>query len=226
MKISHVISACLLCCLPQFATADEAEFAEWEKDIAAIEAKIKSGESAQHAILFVGSSSIRRWKLKESFPDLATSNHGFGGSQMADSVHFFERIVAPVHPSIIVVYAGDNDIANGKSPQNVTEGFQEFVAKVKEQLPDCRRVIYVAIKPSVKRWALADKQKEGNQLIKSFCETDDRLKFLDIWQSMLDADGNPRAELLVEDGLHMNDAGYQIWNEALQPLLKPAAENR
>lgn len=91
------------------ATADDAAFAKWEKDIAAIEAKIAASESPQGSILFVGSSSIRLWKLKESFPKRVTSNHGFGGSQLADNVHFFERIIAPVNPSMIVVYAGDND---------------------------------------------------------------------------------------------------------------------
>ncbi len=226
MNIFRIVSACLLFCVPQFAGADDAGFAKWEKEIAAIEAKIASGESAQHSILFVGSSSVRRWKLKDSFPDLATSNHGFGGSQMGDSVHFFDRIVAPAHPSIIVVYAGDNDLANGKSAQAVAKDFQQFAAKVKEQVPDCQKVIYVAVKPSVKRWALADKMKECNHLIQTFCKTDDRLEFLDIWQAMLDADGNPRADLLVEDGLHMNDAGYKIWNEALRPLLQPTAKDR
>ncbi|MEI6540277.1 MAG: hypothetical protein WCO86_12250 [Planctomycetota bacterium] len=91
------------------ATADDAAFAKWEKDIAAIEAKIAAGESPQGSIFFVGSSSIRLWKLKQSFPARVTSNHGIDGSQMADNVHFFERIIAPVNPSMIVVYAGDND---------------------------------------------------------------------------------------------------------------------
>ncbi len=202
-----------------FATVDDVAFAKWEKDIAAIEAKIQSGESPQGSILFVGSSSIRLWNLKESFPRHVTSNHGFGGSQMADSVHFFERIVAPVKPSVIVIYAGDNDLAQKKSPQTVAEDFAQFVAKVQEQLPECRKVIYVAIKPSVKRWALADTIKVTNQLIETNCMKDDRLHFLDIWTPMLDAKGQPRPDLLLEDGLHMNADGYQIWNNALEAIL-------
>ena len=201
------------------ATADDAAFAKWEGDIAAIEAKIRSGESPQGSILFVGSSSIRLWKLKESFPERVTLNHGFGGSQMADSVHFFERIVVPVKPSVIVIYAGDNDIAQKKTPQVVAEDFAQFAAKVKDQLPECRKVIFVAIKPSVKRWALADTIKATNQLVRKNCEKDDRLHFLDVWTPMLDANGQPRKELLLEDGLHMNADGYQIWNDALEAIL-------
>jgi lysophospholipase L1-like esterase len=209
---------CLFALAP--ACADDTSFAKWEKEIVAIEAKIESGASPQECVLFVGSSSVRKWNLKESFPDLLTSNHGFGGSQMADSVHFFDRIVAPVKPSMIVVYAGDNDIAQKKTPQMVADDFAQFAARVQKQLPECRKVIYVAIKPSVRRWALADTIKATNELIKSHCETHPRLEFLDIWPLMLDASGQPRPELLLEDGLHMSKDGYQIWSTALEPLLK------
>lgn len=220
MKTFICLFVLLFVSAPTQLSADDAAFAKWEKEIATIEAKIKSAESPQGSILFVGSSSIRLWNLKQSFPAIVTSNHGFGGSQLADSVHFFERIVAPVKPSVIVLYAGDNDIAQKKEPQVVAEDFAQFAAKVKEQLPDCRKVIYVAIKPSVKRWALADRIKTTNQLIRTSCENDDRLHFLDVWTPMLDANGQPRAELLVEDGLHMNSEGYEIWNKALEPLLR------
>ena len=202
------------------AMADDAAFAKWEKDIAAIEAKIKAGESAPGSIVFVGSSSIRMWKLNDSFPDLKTCNHGFGGSQMADSVHFFERIVAPVKPSIIVVYAGDNDIAQKKSPETVAADFAQFCTKVKDQLPDCRKVVYVSIKPSVKRWAMADTMKSANKLIEMQCEKDEKLHYLDVWTPMLDGNGQPRPELLLKDGLHMTADGYKIWNDALEPLLR------
>jgi lysophospholipase L1-like esterase len=212
--------AVLLLCAAPSVSAEDTAFTKWEKEITAIEAKIKSGESQQGSILFVGSSSIRLWDLKKSFSDRATSNHGFGGSQMGDSVHFFDRIVAPVKPSIIVVYAGDNDIAQKKTPQIVDEDFARFVAKVEKHLPDCRKVIFVAIKPSVKRWALADTIEAANHLIQTRCESDDRLHYLDIWTPMLNSDGQPRPELLLEDGLHMNYDGYQIWNAALEPLLK------
>lgn len=226
MKLTSLLAAGLLLCIPQTLTADENAFAKWEKEITAIEAKIKSGESAHGSVVFVGSSSIRLWKLKESFPTLATANHGFGGSQIIDSVHFFERIVKPVQPRMIVVYAGDNDIGQGKSPQTVADDFQQFAKKAKEQLPGCQKIVYIAIKPSVKRWALAEKMTECNQLIRGYCEKDAKLEFLDIWQPMLDSDGQPQADLLREDGLHMTDAGYKIWNDLLTPLLIPETISR
>jgi lysophospholipase L1-like esterase len=197
----------------------------WEKEIAAIEELIVSGKSPKEAVLFVGSSSIRLWKLDKSFPHLKTANHGFGGSQLEDSVRYFERIVVPVKPTIIVLYAGDNDIASGKSAATVSKDFREFVEKVEQLLPTCRRVIFVSIKPSLKRWALAEKMQETNASIKKICESDARLEFVDIWPPMLNSNGEPKAELFVEDGLHLSEAGYSLWSQALRPHLVAPANN-
>ena len=205
--------------LPMLVRADEKLPVRWEKSIVEIEQKISSGKSAPGAVLFVGSSSIRLWKLEESFPELVTANHGFGGSFLSDSVHFFDRIVVPVKPSVIVVYAGDNDIASGKTPETVYADFQQFVAAVRGKLPDCRQVVYIGIKPSVKRWALAEKIQETNFLIKADCDKDPLADYADVWEPMLTADGKPNADLLVDDGLHMNEKGYKIWTEVVKTVM-------
>ena len=199
--------------------ADEKTPDRWEKDIVDIERRINQGKSPKEAVLFVGSSSIRLWNLEESFPSLKVLNHGFGGSYLSESVHFFDRIVTPVKPAIIVVYAGDNDIAAGKSPETVHADFLAFVAKMEMQVPECKKVIYISIKPSIKRWAMAETIKKANSMIQESCEKSDKLEFLDIWTAMLDDKAVPNASLLVEDGLHMNKKGYQIWSEALLPHL-------
>ena len=119
--------------LPMFVQADEKSPVRWEKSIGEIEQRIASGKSAPGAVLFVGSSSIRLWKLDDSFPDMVTANHGFGGSFLSDSVHFFDRIVVPVKPTAVVVYAGDNDIASGKTPEVIYADFQQFVTAVRRK---------------------------------------------------------------------------------------------
>lgn len=210
--------------LPMLVRADEKLPARWEKAIVEIEQKIGSGKTAPGAALFVGSSSIRLWKLNDSFPDLVTANHGFGGSFLSDSVHFFDRIVVPVKPSVIVVYAGDNDIASGKTPETVYADFQQFVAAVRAKLPDCRQVVYIGIKPSVKRWALAEKIQETNSLIKADCDKDPLADYADVWEPMLTADGKPNADLLVDDGLHMNEKGYTIWTEVVKTVMKDVSK--
>lgn len=204
------------------APADEKTATEkWSNEISTLEKKWAAAEQAPGGALFVGSSSIRLWKLKDSFPELAAANHGFGGSEVSDSVLFFDRIVLPVKPRVIVLYAGDNDIASGKSPETICDDVKRFFELVSEKLPDCQRVVYIAIKPSVKRWNLKDQQLDANERIKELCrESGDRFTFLDIWPLMLNAEGTPRPELLVEDGLHLNADGYKIWSEALSPHLK------
>jgi lysophospholipase L1-like esterase len=206
--------------LSMFVQADEKSPERWEKSIVEIEQRIASGKSAPGAALFVGSSSIRLWKLEDSFPDLVTANHGFGGSFLSDSVHFFDRIVVPIKPSVIVLYAGDNDIASGKTPEIVFADFQQFIAAVREKVPECRQVVYIGIKPSVKRWALADKIQKANSLIRAACDEDPLAEYADVWEPMLMADGKPNADLLLDDGLHMNEKGYKIWADVVMAVLK------
>jgi lysophospholipase L1-like esterase len=193
---------------------------KWENDIAAFEAQDAKSPAPKSAILFVGSSSIRLWNLKESFPDRRTINRGFGGSELADSARYAKRIILPHQPRIVVLYAGDNDIAGGKTPKQVFSDFRDFIAVVQGKSAETK-IIYIGIKPSIKRWALIDKIREANHLIREHIaqQKSDKLVFIDIEKPMLGADGQPRADLLQEDGLHLNKEGYLIWARLLRPEL-------
>jgi lysophospholipase L1-like esterase len=169
-------------------------------------------------VLFVGSSSIRLWDVAAWFPGVTTINRGFGGSQLADSLHFAPRIVVPYKPAKIVVYAGDNDLASGKTPQQVFEDYRAFVGLVQRELPSTE-VIYIGIKPSIARWKLIDQGRETNGLIREFAAQHPRLKLVDVEPAMLGGDGQPRKELFRLDGLHLNDEGYAIWTELVKPHL-------
>lgn len=193
-------------------------FARWEKTIAAFEKQDRSQPPPEGAILFVGSSSIRLWNLARSFPDLKTINRGFGGSQIADVVHFTPRIVLKYRPRIIVFYAGDNDIAVGKTPQQVFSDFQAFVQLVQKALPGTQ-IIFLPIKPSLRRWSMAQTQQQANTLIENYCRKQDRLTYVDVVHPMLGKEGRPRPELFARDGLHLNEAGYQLWTKLLRPHL-------
>ncbi len=182
----------------------------WEEAIRAFEAQDRKSPPPEDAILFVGSSSIRMWDLKASFPDLPVINRGFGGSEVADSVVFAARIITPYRPRAIVVYAGDNDIAAGKSPEQVFADFQELVRVVRDALPHTP-LIYIAIKPSLSRWRLVGKMREANALIRKFTGSDELLYYVDIDAPMMGPDGKPRPELFRSDGLHLNAQGYELW---------------
>ncbi len=198
--------------VPRQSNPDPARFTD---DIRAFEAWDRQNSFPKNAVLFVGSSSIRMWPTAESFPGLAVINRGFGGSHTSDVNHFAERVVLKYSPRMIVFYAGDNDIADGKSPDQVAADFQEFVGIVRGKLPDTQ-IVYLPVKPSLARWQLWPKMNATNRLIQQFIDRGERLTYADTATPMLGSDGQPRHELFLSDGLHMNAQGYQIWSELLR----------
>lgn len=212
----------LLVCLNPVTAADPSPFDKWEKSIQAFEQQDEKTPHPKHEIVFVGSSSIRMWKLDQSFPELKALNRGFGGSQTADSLHFAERLVLKHEPRIVVLYAGDNDIAGKKTPEQVVADFKAFAELMHTKLPQSK-LVYIAIKPSPSRWKMFDQQRAANAAIREYACCHDFVKFLDVVTPMLGDDGQPRAELFLKDNLHMTDAGYKLWNELLLPELTPPA---
>ena len=170
-------------------------------------------------VLFVGSSTIRLWRTHESFPDLPVVNRGFGGSQVSDVLHFADRVVFPYKPRVIVFYAGDNDLAAGKSAQRVFEDCRRFIGLVHAHRPGTR-IVFLGIKPSRARWSLWPEAHQANRLLADFCKGDNRLLFTDPGASLLGPDGLPAADLFLKDQLHLNARGYALWNQALAPVLQ------
>lgn len=189
------------------------------KDINAFTAADATNPPPSHAILFIGSSSIRLWKtLKEDFPDLSVINRGFGGSQMIDSVNYAERIVLPYKPRHIVIYAGVNDINAKKTPSQVLTDFKAFVAKVHAALPRTK-ISFIALSPNPARWSQIKEVRETNRIIEEYTRTDSRLAFIDTFSHMLGSDGQPLPDIYVSDRLHMNPKGYRIWTEVIRKHL-------
>lgn len=204
----------LLLSLAQLIAAPD----KWEKDIEKFEAAAKASPPPKGALLFVGSSSVRMWKLKESFPKHKTINHGFGGSELSDSIHFADRIVIPHAPSVVFLYAGDNDINKGKSAEIVVVDYQKFVAKIHAALPKTQ-IVFLPIKPSVARWKKWPKMKKANQAIEALSRKNPRLSYLDTVSPMMGSDGKPMSDIFKDDGLHLNDKGYRIWNKVVNQWL-------
>ncbi|WP_430387747.1 SGNH/GDSL hydrolase family protein [Dyella sp. 20L07] len=202
------------------ALARDAGPAQWKPAIDAFVAADQAHPPALGSVLFIGSSSIHFWSsLAEDFPGIPVINRGFGGSALPDSTYYADRIVWPYKPRVIVMYAGDNDMAEGASPAQVLASFQAFVARAREGVPGVP-VIYVSIKPSISRLALWPQMKEANDKIRAWSATQKDVRFVDIAPAMVDAQGQPRPELFRPDGLHMMPAGYALWIAALKPVLK------
>ena len=225
VSISHPFRllrlSCLALCIALLPAALRAKPADWLGEIDALTRDDAAHPPATNGIVFVGSSSIRFWtSLATDFPGLPVTGRGFGGSELADSVYYLDRIVIPYRPRVVVLYAGENDLNAGKSPEAVAGDFREFCARVRVALP-AAHIFYIAMKPSPSRWAKHEKFEQGNALIAAACARDPRLTFVDVWPAMLDAQGQPRPELFRPDRLHMKPEGYAIWIRLLTPLLQP-----
>ena len=172
------------------------------------------------ALLFVGSSSIRLWtSLRSDMAPLPVINRGFGGSTLAQSNLYFDRIVAPYRPRAILLYAGENDLDGGAAPARVVEDFRQFLA-LKDARLGATPVFYIAAKPSKLRAAQLPRQTELNRGIAEIAAARKDVHFIDVVPAMLDR-GTPR-DLYVADGLHMAPAGYAIWREKVMTALRDA----
>ncbi|MBB4130777.1 MULTISPECIES: SGNH/GDSL hydrolase family protein [unclassified Xanthomonas] len=194
--------------------------AAWEDDMQRFEASDARQPPPKHGIVFVGSSSIRFWEtLAQDFPDKPVINRGFGGSEVRDSTWYADRIVIPYAPRQVVLYAGDNDLNSGRTPEQVRDDVLAFVMRIRRDLPDAR-ISYLSIKPSPSRAQLLPAVIKANELIKAALAPLSRVDFVDIYTPMLDSSGKPRAELFREDRLHMTADGYAIWRKVVAPVLE------
>ena len=196
----------------------------WEEAIQRFEKWDSQNSFSCNAVLFVGSSSVRQWATHNYFPEFSVINRGFGGSHISDVNFYAERIMLSYKPSVIVFYAGDNDIADGKSPQRVFEDYRKFTRLVHEKLPTTQ-IIFISIKPSLSRWSFWPLMNETNLLVKDFSAKDKRLYFVDAASVLLGSNGRPNAELFMEDNLHLNDKGYEAWTGVLKPVIEQALKS-
>jgi lysophospholipase L1-like esterase len=198
---------------------DQVSSPAWEADMQRFEAADAKSPPPRRGVLFIGSSSIRFWDtLAQDFPGVPVINRGFGGSELRDSTWYADRIIVPYAPRQLLIYAGDNDLNAGRTPQQLQQDFTAFVQRVRRDLPETK-IAYISTKPSPSRAQLLATQREANMLIQAEAK---RLgvDYIDIFTPMLDAKGQPDETLFIDDRLHMNAAGYDIWQRVIAPYVK------
>ena len=170
-------------------------------------------------VVFYGSSSIRFWTtLAEDFPEIDTLNLGFGGSTLAACAWYFERLILPAKPRAIVIYAGDNDLGDGRNPEEVFLFFYAIAQKMRLYLPDVP-LTFLTIKISPTRWNLADPIRLTNRLVRQYIEQMPNARTVDTTTPLLGMDGRPRRDFFQNDGLHLTPAGYVAWHDTLRQHL-------
>ncbi|MEJ2256628.1 MAG: GDSL-type esterase/lipase family protein, partial [Woeseiaceae bacterium] len=142
-----------------------------------------------------------------------------GGAELSDVAHYYERVIRPYAPSRVFLYAGDNDIAAGKSAAQVFEDFRNLADRLARDFPGTE-LVFISIKPSPARWTVWPTMQEANRLVAEYASGREHLYFADLATPLLDADGRPK-DVYVEDGLHLNAAGYALWQAALAPFVAP-----
>jgi lysophospholipase L1-like esterase len=197
---------------------------QWDDAFAAFAAADRASPPAEGGVLFVGSSSIRLWSdLEQSFKaQPIVIKRGFGGSKLSDCVHNLGRLVVRYRPRTVLVYAGDNDLATGSTPEQVLARFAAFVEGVQRALPQTR-IDYISIKPSPSRRALLSRIRTTNALIEGYIAGRPNLAYIDVFTPMLDQAGEPRPELFLADRLHLNRAGYALWRSVIAPYVTQVA---
>ncbi|NYZ61626.1 SGNH/GDSL hydrolase family protein [Luteimonas deserti] len=213
------------CASPGGATAawaeglDPVSTPDWAQDMARFDAEDAAHPPPSAPVVFTGSSSVRMWEtLARDFPEVPVLNRGFGGSQVRDAVWHADSVALRYRPRQIVLYAGDNDTAEGRTPRQVLDDTRRFVARVHAALPGTP-VVLLGIKPSPSRAGLLPVQRETNRLLADWAGSQARVRYVDVFNPMLDADGRPREALFLADRLHMNADGYALWRELIRPVL-------
>jgi len=173
----------------------------------------------RNAILFYGSSSIRFWsKLTEDFPEVTVLNRGFGGSTLAECVEEMEWLVFPLQPKAVVLYAGENDLDHGASPESVESAFRDFATRLANRFGPIP-LVFISVKPSPSRAWFLPRIRRTNELVREALKHFPNARFVDVFPLMLDQNGQARRELFTEDMLHLSRAGYLLWRDQVRTCL-------
>jgi lysophospholipase L1-like esterase len=175
---------------------------------------------AKHGIVFLGSSSIRKWVNAEAnFREYNVINRGFGGSTLSQATDYLDYLVFPYEPREVVIYSGENDIAMDHIDANQTfQRCKALITKIRSRLPKVP-IVFLSIKQSPSRTEFSDVVLKSNSLIKDYLSKLPKATFLDVNSKMLNAKGGLRPELFESDMLHMKPEGYAIWERELKPYL-------
>jgi len=203
----------LLMLLGRLTGAESAATPRFEPEVLKFEALDRRTPPPPRPILFVGSSSIRLWtNLPSSYQGKTVLNRGFGGSTYRDLLRYFNRVVLPYGPSVMVVYEGDNDLADGRNPAEIAQDLGLFLDRALTELRGTS-VVLLTVKPSPSRSHLMEVQMEFNARLKRMAQSRKGVVVAEVGPPLLDAQGRPDPRFFAADRLHLNAAGYEAWRK-------------
>jgi len=177
---------------------------------------------APGGVLLVGSSNFRKWtNAVTDLAPLPVTNRAFGGSQTSHQLMFFDQVVPPCRPGLVVWYCGSNDIKGKKDATSILERTEEWISRVK-QMDSATAVLLVSVIRAPQKHrdgqvAVVDAVNRGYEEI---ARSKEGVFYVDVNPALQSPIGESRVELYVSDGLHLNGEGYR----QMTTLLKPAIE--
>jgi lysophospholipase L1-like esterase len=190
----------------------------YEAEVRALVESTRAHVNGDHPPVFYGSSSIRLWDTLAEDVGPGVLNLGFGGSTIEACNYFFASLVPPVNPRSLLLYAGDNDLGDGRTPKDILGWFRSLADKVAASLGTSMHPIpfgFVSVKPSPARYAIIDRIRLVNDMVRRDIESRPSGYYVDVFSAMLDSSGKPRPEFFLDDGLHLSREGYRLWGRLL-----------
>lgn len=195
------------------------ETVPFSDEVRAISKKYDSlWDHSRESIVFTGSSSVRMWStLKQVFPENQILNTGFGGSQASDLLYHLEPLVLRFKPKKVFIYEGDNDLWAKKKPKEIIVTTHKIIQEI-HKINASTKIVLIAAKPSISRWKLRGKYKRLNKKFRKMSDDNPLLSYADVWSPMLNR-RKLKTDIFIEDGLHMNQKGYDLWYEAIKDFV-------
>jgi len=203
-----------------FFSGTAQEEPRFQEEVNAIQKKYDTLlDTSKETIVFTGSSSVRMWHdLQNRFPESQIVNSGFGGSQVSDLMYYIYDLILRYEPKKVFIYEGDNDISAKKKPRDIIDTTEQIIYGIRKNFPDTE-IILISAKPSIARWNLKRKYKRLNRKFERLAQNGTLLEFADVWKPMLDG-RKLKQDIFIEDGLHMNAKGYEIWFNVMRTHLR------
>lgn len=220
MKLKLFLFMAIFCGLFQSVSAQQIEKYPFENEIRKFKSQDSIEMPAPGGILFIGSSSIRKWEdLEKRFSDKPIIRRGVGGSELRQlRKYYVPLILLPYKPAKVFLYEGENDIAAGLPATEVLEEFKKLFVWLQQELPETK-IYYLSIKYSPSRLKWTSEITKANDLIQSYLKNKPNAQFIDVANVLRNDAGQTDSTLFLEDQLHLNGKGYDRWEKVIRPFL-------
>lgn len=220
---AFLLASSVLCAADEVLTDKSASskvLALYQKTLAAAQ----KSPPAPGGVICLGSSHMQMWKgVKEDLAPLTVVNYGIGGSRMTQAADLFiDNLAIPFKPRAVILYEGSNDINAGTKPETVLENFRKLHGKLHAALPQARLYVLGVVPSPGKRFEKIADLRKTNELLAQECATQPWMKFIDVTEPLIGADGKPKAECFIPGDIHMLPAGYAVWKSVIAPVIVPA----